>query len=107
MSIVKTFKNLLKKEKSLDKKTGLMELSDIFKGWGINVSDIENSSDISETIYYICLKHLSETMSKMPWEKRQLTKKKGKERILDNEIDILLNLRPNPYMQATTFWSTV
>lgn len=107
MSIVKTFKNLLKKEKSLDKKTGLMELSDIFKGWGINVNDIENSSDISETIYYICLKHLSETMSKMPWEKRQLTKKKGKERILDNEMDILLNLRPNPYMQATTFWSTV
>ena len=52
MSIVKTFKNLLKKEKSLDKKTGLMELSDIFKGWGINVSDIENSSDISETIIY-------------------------------------------------------
>ncbi|MGL6067032.1 MAG: phage portal protein [Cetobacterium sp.] len=62
---------------------------------------------MSETIYYICLKHLSETMSKMPWELRVLTEKKGKEKVLDSNIDRIFNLRPNPYMTAATFWGTV
>lgn len=63
--------------------------------------------DISETIYFICLKHLSESLGKMQWEKREITVKKGKEKKFDNELDILLNIRPNPYMSAITFWQTV
>lgn len=69
--------------------------------------DTEVQQDISETIYFICLKHLSESLGKMQWEKREITKKKGRETIFDNDLDLLLNIRPNPYMSAITFWQTV
>lgn len=69
--------------------------------------DTEIQQDISETIYFICLKHLSESLGKMQWEKREITKKKGRETIFDNDLDLLLNIRPNPYMSAITFWQTV
>ena len=72
-----------------------------------NNNDVEVQQDISETIYFICLKHLSESLGKMQWEKREITKKKGRETIFDNELDLLLNIRPNPYMSAITFWQTV
>ncbi|MGL4864703.1 MAG: phage portal protein [Cetobacterium sp.] len=85
----------------------LNELSDFLNKNGINTENIDNSSDLSETIYYICLKHLSETISKMPWELRGYTQKKGKEKIVNHRLDSILNLRPNPYMSAATFWGTV
>ena len=72
-----------------------------------NNNDVEVQQDISETIYFICLKHLSESLGKMQWEKREITKKKGRETIFDNELDLLLNIRPNPHMSAITFWQTV
>ena len=43
----------------------------------------------------------------MQWEKREITELKGKETIFDNDLDLLLNIRPNPYMSAITFWQTV
>lgn len=70
-------------------------------------SDVDNMKDLSQTVYYICLKHLSETISKMPWEKRILTEKRGKEKVFDKDVDLLLNLKPNPYCTSTTFWATV
>lgn len=73
----------------------------------LNNNDVEVQQDISETIYFICLKHLSESLGKMQWEKREITKKKGRETIFDNDLDLLLNIRPNPYMSAITFWQTV
>ncbi len=105
MKIVEKIKNLIKTEKK-DGYT-LQELGEFLGSYGINVDDIDRSSDLSETIYYICLKHLSETMSKMPWELRALTIKKGKEKVVNSKIDSILNLRPNPYMTAATFWGTV
>ncbi|MCX3068433.1 phage portal protein [Cetobacterium somerae] len=106
MKIVDKIKNIIKIDR---KKDGyfLKEIGEFLGLTGIDVENIEQSSDLSETIYFICLKHLSETMAKMPWEKRVLTEKKGKERVLDSKIDNLLNIRPNPYMTATTFWGTV
>lgn len=105
MKIIEKIKNLIK----TDKKDGLTleELEDVLGKYGINVENIDSSSDLSETIYYICLKHLSETMSKMSWELRVLTEKKGKEKIVNSKICRILNLRPNPYMSAATFWGSV
>lgn len=105
MKIVEKMKNLLK----IEQKDGvtLEGLGNFLGSYGINVDNIDKSSDLSETIYYICLKHLSETISKMPWELRVLTSKKGKEKVINSKIDIILNLRPNPYMTAATFWGTV
>lgn len=73
----------------------------------LNSDDMEVQEDISETIYFICLKHLAESLGKMNWEKREITKKKGKETIFDNKLDLLLNIRPNPYVSAITFWQTL
>lgn len=80
---------------------------DFFRKFGLDTNNIENNSELSEVIYFICLKHLLETQSKMPWEKRKITQDKGKEKIVDNEIDLLLNIRPNPYYSASTFWGCI
>lgn len=85
---------------------GLTDLAKISGSMGLDTSDIEISADYAEIIYFTCLKHLSETMGKMPWEKRQITEKKGREKILDNKLDFLLNIRPNPYVTASQFWAT-
>ncbi|MGL5709612.1 MAG: phage portal protein [Cetobacterium sp.] len=104
MKIIDKIKNLVKKEKK-DGYT-LQELSKYLTG-NIDSENADNSSDLSETIYFICLKHLTETMSKMPWELRVLTQKKGKEKVWNSLFDKLLNTRPNPYMSASTFWGAV
>lgn len=79
--------------------------SQFFSSLGIDVSNVGSSSELKEIVYFTCVKHLSETMSKMPWEKQQKTEKKGKEKIFDSNIDRLLNLRPNPLYSASTFWT--
>lgn len=73
---------------------------------GLDPNGIDTSPDYAEIVYFTCLKHLSETMGKMPWEKRQITAKKGSEKIFDAQLDYLLNVRPNPYMTASQFWAT-
>lgn len=105
MKIFNKIKKLVKNEKN-DSLT-LEQLVDYLGVLGLDVDNVKNSSDLSETIYYICLKHLSETMSKMPWELRVLTAKKGKEKVVNQNLDNILNLRPNPYMSASSFWGTV
>lgn len=105
MKIFNKIKKLVKNKKN-DSLT-LEQLVDYLGVSGLDVDNVKNSSDLSETIYYICLKHLSETMSKMPWELRVLTAKKGKEKVVNQNLDNILNLRPNPYMSASSFWGTV
>ncbi|MGL6100269.1 MAG: phage portal protein [Fusobacteriaceae bacterium] len=102
LNTIKSVFNLQEKESY-----SLKQLSNFLNETGINVDNADNSSDLSETIYFICLKHLTETMSKMPWEVRTYTEKKGKEKLVDNNLDRILNLRPNPYMSASTFWGVV
>ena len=94
--------------KGTRKEIGLEDLQNYtYTIGGINLKDVANSPDYSETIYFICLKHLSETLSKMSWEKRKNTKEQGREKIFDNELDLLLNVKPNPYLTASQFWATV
>lgn len=94
--------------KGTRKEIGLEDLQNYtYTIGGIDLKDVANSSDYSETIYFICLKHLSETMSKMSWEKRKVTKEQGREKIFDNKLDLLLNVKPNPYLTASQFWATI
>lgn len=104
---MKFFSKIKEKLKQREGGLTLSTLGEFVRSYGINENDIDSSNDLSETIYFICIKHLSETMAKMPWEKRILTKKFGKEKVMDSKLDRLLNLRPNPYMSATTFWGSV
>ncbi|MGL5655899.1 MAG: phage portal protein [Fusobacteriaceae bacterium] len=107
MKIIENIKNMIKSKEKEKDTYNLEQLGGLLSTLGIDIENIDSSNDLSETIYFICLKHLSETMGKMPWEKRILTEKKGKEKIIDHRMDVLLNLRPNPYMTATTFWGSV
>ena len=63
--------------------------------------------EINEITYFICLKHLSESIGKLPVRQYTLTEKRGRERIIDETLYRLLNLEPNPYMTATDFWRAV
>lgn len=74
---------------------------------GLDTSNISNVSELRESTYFICLKTLSETLSKMKWFKRLNTKKKGKEKVEDQELNILLNIRPNSLYNSNVFWSTI
>lgn len=80
---------------------------DFFKSLGLSIDDVESSSELSEMIYFICMKHLSETMSKMPWEIIEKSELKGKEKKQDSNLDFILNTRPNPYYSASDLWASV
>lgn len=104
MKIPEKIKKIFNKGERKD--IGLNDLALRNTGLGLNNSDVENSPDYAEIIYFTCLKHLSETMGKMPWEKRQITSQKGSEKIFDAKLDLLLNIKPNPYTTASQFWAT-
>lgn len=103
MNLSKKFKNIFK-NKSPTEDT---RLNSYLASIGVDLSGMINSQNSIETTYFICLKHLSETMAKMPWELKQYSVLKGKERIFDGRISKLLNLRPNPYQNATVFWASI
>ncbi|UAG19686.1 phage portal protein [Paraclostridium bifermentans] len=91
------FKKEIKNEMSAEEK-------EILRILGIS-ENIE--ADVkSEITYFTCLKVLSETLGKLPLKMYQETDK-GVVKAKDDNIYNLLRLRPNPYMSATTFWTTV
>lgn len=61
---------------------------------------------LSEATYFACLKILSESLGKLPLKMYQRTER-GIVKSDREEIYNLLKLRPNPYMTASVFWSTV
>ncbi|MCD3223946.1 phage portal protein [Clostridium botulinum C/D] len=71
---------------------------------GINKDNIPQS-ELSEVTYFVCLKHLSETIGKLPLKLYQNTEK-GKVRKA-NYLEYLLNYEPNPYYTANTLWQSV
>ena len=61
------------------------------------------SKNIQEITYYTCLKMLSETLSKLPLKYYSGTGIRAK----PDQDYYVLAVRPNKFMSATTFWSTV
>lgn len=70
----------------------------------INVSD---KSKLSEATYFACLKILGETIGKLPLKLQQQTNKVGVVKAYNHPLYNIVGTRPNPYMTATHFWSTV
>lgn len=66
-----------------------------------------SGSAMSEATYFACLKVLSESLGKLPLKLQQVTKDGGVIKAYDHPLYNVLALRPNPYMTATHFWSTV
>jgi len=57
---------------------------------------------LGEITYFTCLKTLCEIMGKLDIKKYKFDEKKGKERVLDNYLNYLLNVEPNQYYTASS-----
>lgn len=73
---------------------------------GLDVNSI-NSNKLGEVVFYTCLDFYSKSISKLSEYQYSYDILKGKERIIDNNLDNVLNLEPNPYMSASVFKSCV
>lgn len=82
-----------------------IELNNLYKFLGIDVNTDEKV--LSEATYFACLKILSEAIGKMPLKLLRYTENNGVETMRKHPLYKVLHDRPNPYMTATSFWSTV
>lgn len=82
-----------------------VELNNLYKFLGIDPDKDERA--LSEATYFACMKVLSEAIGKLPLKLLRYNDKNGVETARKHYLYYLLHDRPNPYMTATTFWSTV
>lgn len=62
---------------------------------------------LSEATYFACLKVLSEALGKLPLKLQQFTDGQGIRIAREHPYYRMLNERPNRYMTASVFWSTL
>lgn len=62
---------------------------------------------LSEATYFACMKVLSEAIGKLPLKLLLHTDRDGIISARDHPLWYVVHDRPNPYMTASTFWSTV
>lgn len=82
-----------------------IELNNLYKFLGINPD--EDEKVLSEATYFACMKVLSEAIGKLPLKLLQYNERNGVETARKHALYHILHSRPNPYMTASTFWSTV
>lgn len=66
-----------------------------------------SSEALNESTYFACIKILSESIGKLPLKLMHATTDGGIEKASKHSLYRVLSMRPNPYMTATHFWSTV
>ena len=79
----------------------LQQLIDFFSLHGVS------AAELSEATYFACIKVLSEAIGKLPLKLQQYTPDRGIRIAREHRWYRTLNERPNPFMTASTFWSTV
>lgn len=72
----------------------------------LGVPDVKGPA-LSEATYYACLKVLSESVGKLPLKMQQFTDANGIRTAREHQYYRMLNNRPNRYMTASIFWSTM
>ena len=82
-----------------------IELNNLYKFLGINPD--EDEKVLSEATYFACMKVLSEAIGKLPLKLLAYNERNGVETARKHDLYYTLHSRPNPYMTASTFWSTV
>ena len=82
-----------------------IELNNLFKFLGLNPD--EDEKVLSEATYFACMKVLSEAIGKLPLKLLRYNDRNGVETARKHALFNILHSRPNPYMTASTFWSTV
>lgn len=73
----------------------------------LGVEKSASQAAMSEAVYFACLKVLSESVGKLPLKIQQFTPDKGIRVAREHPYYRMLNERPNRYMTASTFWSTM
>lgn len=81
-----------------------VELNNLLNFLGI---DSVKDESLSEATYFACMKVLSEAIGKLPLKLLQYNARNGVTNAREHPLYKVLHDRPNPYMTATTFWSTV
>lgn len=82
-----------------------VELNELYRFLGLNPKDDENV--LSEATYFACMKVLREAIGKLPLKLLRYNDRHGVETARKHPLYFILHDRPNPYMNATNFWSTV
>ena len=82
-----------------------IELNNLYKFLGIDPDNDEKV--LSEATYFACMKVLSEAIGKLPLKLLRYNERNGVETARKHALYNILHSRPNPYMTASTFWSTV
>lgn len=72
----------------------------------LGIDPLTNKDKLSDATYFACIKKLSESVGKLTLKMYQNTDK-GIVKSDKTNLYNVLKLRPNPYMTAATFWSTV
>lgn len=103
MNVFKRFR--LAVGRLFNKSRETIELNELYRFLGISPDTDE--SVLSEATYFACLKILSEAIGKMPLKLLRYTAKNGVVTMRKHYLYKILHDRPNPYMTATSFWSTV
>lgn len=98
MSIISWFKKKFRNETIDLNNPALLE-------W-LGIDPNTNKDKLSDATYFACIKKLSESVGKLTLKMYQNTPK-GIIKSNKSELYNVLKLRPNPYMTASTFWSTV
>ncbi len=85
--------------------------SEIIQQWNtlaawLGISDVEDEA-LSETTYFTCLKVLSEAVGKLPLKLQVHTERDGVGEARKHYLWYVIHDRPNRFMTASTFWSTV
>jgi HK97 family phage portal protein len=73
-----------------------------FLGITSDTLNVHGKNALKEIVVYVCIKILSDTMSKLPCKIYQDSG--GIRKATDHYLYPLLKLRPNPYMSASDFW---
>ena len=81
-----------------------LEMSQLLDFLGL--SDTKESN-LSEATYFSCLKVLSESIGKLPLKLLKHNDRNGVTNMRKHPLYKVLHDRPNPYMTASIFWSTM
>ena len=81
-----------------------IELNNLYQFLGIDRDEV---NELSEATYFNCMKVLSEAIGKLPLKLLRYNENQGVETARNHPLYYVLHDRPNPYMTASTFWSTV
>lgn len=107
--IIKKLKIIRKNLQKLGKEETTKESETVTLNQLLDFLNISGTSEkeLSEVTYFACLKILSESIGKLPFKLLKVEEKTGSHEARDHELYSIMRYRPNPYMNATIFWSTV